>query len=79
VAEKYDRINMLSTYYKLARQHELSKEWEKAVLYFEKAMTYNKDVPRMYLENNELERLEDYVELKKDKILYRWWANYLES
>ncbi len=33
----------------------------------------------MYLENNELERLEDNVELKKDKTLYRWWANYLES
>lgn len=33
----------------------------------------------MYLEANELERLEDYVETKKDKALYKWWANYLES
>lgn len=33
----------------------------------------------MFLEANELERLEDYVEKKQNKELYRWWANYLES
>lgn len=33
----------------------------------------------MYLEVGELEKLEDYVEQKKDKVLYKWWANYLES
>jgi intraflagellar transport protein 140 len=33
----------------------------------------------MFLESQELELLEDYVEAKKDKALYKWWANYLES
>jgi hypothetical protein len=33
----------------------------------------------MFLEAGEIERLEDYVEKKKDKGLYKWWANYLES
>jgi hypothetical protein len=33
----------------------------------------------MLLECGDLERLEEYVELKKDKQLYKWWANYLES
>ena len=79
VAEKHDRINLLSTYYKRARQFELSKEYKEAVAFYEKANTFQKDIPRMFLESNELEMLEDYVELKKDKVLYRWWANYLES
>lgn len=33
----------------------------------------------MFFEFGELEKLEDYVESKKDKALYKWWANYLES
>ena len=33
----------------------------------------------MFLEADEIERLEDYVESKKDKGLNKWWANYLES
>jgi intraflagellar transport protein 140 len=79
IAEKHDRINLLSTYYKLGRTYEISQEYAKAVEYFEKSGTFAKEVPRMYLEAGELERLEDYVEQKRDKGLYRWWANYLES
>lgn len=28
VAEKFDRINLLSTYFKLARQYEISKDYD---------------------------------------------------
>jgi intraflagellar transport protein 140 len=49
VSEKFDRINTKTTYYKLAKQFEVSREFETAIKYYEKAGTHKKDVPRMLL------------------------------
>ena len=41
--------------------------------------TYRKEVPRMLMCTNKISMLETYIEEKKDKELYKWWAQYLES
>lgn len=33
----------------------------------------------MLFENNEIEKLESYIQNKSDPELYKWWAQYLES
>lgn len=33
----------------------------------------------MFLEADEIPRLEDYINSKKDTALFKWWGNYLES
>ena len=57
---------MLSTYYKYARNFEVSKEYDLAIKYYELSGNAVKEVPRMYLEADELLLLEDYIGLKKD-------------
>ena len=40
LAEEYDRINLKNTYYKLAKQYEISKDFENAIAYYEKSGTH---------------------------------------
>ena len=40
MAEKHDRINLKSTYYKHARNLEISKEYVLAVEFYEKSGTF---------------------------------------
>jgi len=44
--------------------YEVSKNFEKAIIYYEKSGTYKKEVTRMLFENKEFERLEKYIESK---------------
>ena len=37
IAEKHDRINLKTTYYNRAKMHEVSKDYDKAIEYYEKA------------------------------------------
>ena len=79
VAEKHDRINLKTTYYKTAKMYEVSQNYEKAIFYFEKSDTFLKEVPRMYLEYDKIEELKTYIDGRKQKELYKWWGNYEES
>ena len=78
-AEHYDRISLSTTYYKMAKQFEISKDFEKAIEYCEKSGTHKKEVPRMLLNSGEIAILEDYISRANDKDLYKWWGQYLES
>ena len=79
VAEKHDRINLKTTYYKTAKMYEVSQNYEKAIFYFEKSDTFLKEVPRMYLEYDKIEELKTYIVGRKQKELYKLWGNYEES
>lgn len=58
ISEKHDRINLRTTYYKTAKMHEVSQNYEKAIFYFEKSNTHLKEIPRMYLDRDMMDELQ---------------------
>ncbi|XP_026973685.1 intraflagellar transport protein 140 homolog isoform X3 [Sagmatias obliquidens] len=77
VAERHDRVHLRTTYYNYARHLEASGDCSLALSYYEKSDTHRFEVPRMLAED--LQALELYINKMKDKTLWRWWAQYLES
>uniref|UniRef100_A0A4W3HUQ7 Intraflagellar transport 140 n=1 Tax=Callorhinchus milii TaxID=7868 RepID=A0A4W3HUQ7_CALMI len=76
-AEKSDRVHLRTTYYNYAKHLEAMGEQHLALSHYEKSDTHRFEVPRMLLED--LQALEIYVNKAKDKSLWKWWAQYLES
>lgn len=77
VAEAHDRVHLRTTYYNYAKHLEASADCGLALSYYEKSDTHRFEVPRMLSED--LQSLELYINRMKDKTLWRWWAQYLES
>ncbi|XP_059548609.1 intraflagellar transport protein 140 homolog isoform X2 [Myotis daubentonii] len=77
VAEHQDRVHLRTTYYNYAKHLEASADCSLALSYYEKSDTHRFEVPRMLSED--LQSLELYINKMKDKTLWRWWAQYLES
>ncbi|XP_053132123.1 intraflagellar transport protein 140 homolog [Hemicordylus capensis] len=77
VAEAHDRVHLRTTYYNYAKHLEATAEHYLALNYYEKSDTHRFEVPRMLSED--LQALESYVNKMKDKNLWKWWAQYLES
>ncbi|XP_004873803.1 intraflagellar transport protein 140 homolog isoform X2 [Heterocephalus glaber] len=77
VAEQYDRMHLRTTYYNYAKHLEANSDCSLALSYYEKSDTHRFEVPRMLAED--LKSLELYINKMKDKTLWRWWAQYLES
>uniref|UniRef100_A0A8C6GV48 Intraflagellar transport 140 n=1 Tax=Mus spicilegus TaxID=10103 RepID=A0A8C6GV48_MUSSI len=77
VAELHDRVHLRTTYYNYAKHLEASADCGQALSYYEKSDTHRFEVPRMLSED--LQSLELYINRMKDKTLWRWWAQYLES
>lgn len=77
VAEHQDRVHLRTTYYNYAKHLESSADCSLALSYYEKSDTHRFEVPRMLSED--LHSLELYINKMKDKTLWRWWAQYLES
>ncbi|XP_063474472.1 intraflagellar transport protein 140 homolog isoform X3 [Symphalangus syndactylus] len=77
VAEHHDRVHLRSTYHRYAGHLEASADCSQALSYYEKSDTHRFEVPRMLSED--LPSLELYVNKMKDKTLWQWWAQYLES
>ncbi|KAJ8364162.1 hypothetical protein SKAU_G00129930 [Synaphobranchus kaupii] len=76
-AETHDRVHLRTTYYGYAKHLEAMGDRNMALVYYEKSDTYRFEVPRMLLED--VLSLEIYVNKMKDKSLFKWWAQYLES
>ncbi|KAM9305481.1 intraflagellar transport protein 140 homolog [Gastrophryne carolinensis] len=76
-AENHDRVHLRTTYYQYAKHMEAIGDHNIALNYFEKSDTYRFEVPRMLLDDPQA--LEIYINKKKDKNLWKWWAQYLES
>ena len=79
IAEKYDRIGLKTTYYKMAKQFEVARDFQKAIEFYEKSGNHLKEVPRMLMQAGQMQKLEEYIIETKDKELYKWWGQYLES
>ncbi|XP_071976358.1 intraflagellar transport protein 140 homolog isoform X2 [Engystomops pustulosus] len=76
-AENHDRVHLRATYYHYAKHLEATGDRNASLTYFEKSDTHRFEIPRMLLDNPQ--NLETYINNKKDKILWKWWAQYLES
>lgn len=77
LCEDNRRIQLKSTYHAWAKCLEKEKKSKEAIKLYEKAETHKYEVPRML--SDEPQQLEQYVLTRKDKELYQWWAQYLES
>ncbi|XP_072916135.1 intraflagellar transport protein 140 homolog [Hemitrygon akajei] len=76
-AEAFDRVHLRTTYYNYAKHLEAMGDQHLALIHYEKSDTHRFEVPRMLLED--LQALEIYVNKTKDRSLWKWWAQYLES
>uniref|UniRef100_A0A8C5UFZ0 Intraflagellar transport 140 n=1 Tax=Malurus cyaneus samueli TaxID=2593467 RepID=A0A8C5UFZ0_9PASS len=76
-AEAHDRVHLRTTYYNYAKHLEATGQQSLALTQYEKSDTHRFEVPRMLSED--LQALENYVNKMKDKSLWKWWAQYLES
>ncbi|XP_006901968.1 PREDICTED: intraflagellar transport protein 140 homolog [Elephantulus edwardii] len=77
VAERHDRVHLRTTYYNYAKHLEASANCSLALSYYEKSDTHRFEAPRMLAED--LHSLERYINRMRDKTLWLWWAQYLES
>uniref|UniRef100_A0A3B4T737 Intraflagellar transport 140 n=1 Tax=Seriola dumerili TaxID=41447 RepID=A0A3B4T737_SERDU len=76
-AEIHDRIHLRTTYYSYAKYLESMGDKTLALAYYENSDTHRAEVPRML--QDDTASLEVYVSKMKDKNIYKWWAQYLES
>ncbi|XP_044193260.1 intraflagellar transport protein 140 homolog [Thunnus albacares] len=76
-AENHDRIHLRTTYYNYAKYLESMGDKTRALSFYENSDTHRVEVPRM-LQDDTIS-LENYVNKMKDKNIYKWWAQYLES
>ncbi|KAM9837971.1 intraflagellar transport protein 140 homolog [Aulostomus maculatus] len=76
-AENQDRIHLRTTYYNYAKYLESMGDKSAALIYYEKSGSHRVEVPRML--QDDIPSLEIYVNKMKDKNIYKWWAQYLES
>uniref|UniRef100_A0A671WNM9 Intraflagellar transport 140 n=1 Tax=Sparus aurata TaxID=8175 RepID=A0A671WNM9_SPAAU len=76
-AENRDRIHLRTTYYNYAKYLESMGDKTRALAYYENSDTHRVEVPRML--QDDTPSLEIYVNKMKDKNIYKWWAQYLES
>jgi intraflagellar transport protein 140 len=79
IANKHDRIHLRNTCFNYAKFCEERNDLAMAIEYFEKSDTHRVEVPRMFLERDELVNLQKYTEKTRDKELFRWWGHYFES
>ncbi|NXO80980.1 IF140 protein, partial [Sitta europaea] len=76
-AEAHDRVHLRTTHYNYAKHLEATGQQSLALTHYEKSDTHRFEVPRMLSED--LQALENYINKMKDKSLWKWWAQYLES
>jgi intraflagellar transport protein 140 len=79
IAEKTNRINLKNIYYQMALHLEQSGDYDSAIVNYVKSNTHVREVPRMLYKNGMFERLENFIEERKEPALYKWWAQYNES
>jgi intraflagellar transport protein 140 len=79
IAKKFDRIHLRNTYYNFAKCSEERHDIGTAIEFYEKSDTHRVEIPRMFLERDELVNLQKYTEKTRDKELFRWWGHYFES
>lgn len=79
VAQKYNRINLKSTHYAMAKHYEALCEVDMAIKHYIESNTHRTEVPRMLSQMDMPDRLQEFVNSQRDPALYKWWAQYLEA
>ena len=78
-AKENDRIDLQNTYYRIAQHYEKIGEIDEAINYYKLSGSGNKEIPRMLISLNYIDKLEEM--LKEDENPESWLrlASYLES
>jgi len=79
IAKEHDRINLENTYYRIAEHYDRINDIEKAIEYYKLSQCGSREIPRMLVQKNRLDLLENYMGKGEDKKTLSWWATYLES
>lgn len=79
IASENDRIHLKTTHFQYARHLEAIGDTNDAIKQYEASDMHYKEVPRMLFMKKKINELEEYVEDARDKRLYLWWAQFLES
>jgi len=78
-AKDHDRINLENTYYRIAEHFDRINDIEKAIEYFTLSKCGSREIPRMLVQKNRIDLLENYMGKGEDQKTLNWWATYLES
>ncbi|XP_052833890.1 intraflagellar transport protein 140 homolog [Octopus bimaculoides] len=76
-AELYDRIHLKCTYHCYAQHLQSEGIRHEAINNYKKAGTHMYEVPKMLYPQPQ--DLLDFIQKSKDKTLYKWYAQYMES
>ena len=63
----------------MAKHFEQIGEIDLAIKHYIEAATHKTEVPRMLMQLNMPERLQDFVNAQCEPALYKQWAQYLEA
>lgn len=78
-AKEYDRINLENTYYRIAEHYDRINDIDKAIEYYKLSKCGAREIPRMLVQKNRIDLLENYMGKGEDQKTLTWWATYLES
>lgn len=79
IAKEYDRINLENTYFRIAEHYDRINEIDKAIEYYKLSKCGSREIPRMLVQKNRIDLLENYMGKGEDKKTLIWWGTYLES
>jgi intraflagellar transport protein 140 len=78
ISSKNERINLKNSYYRIAQNFEKSNQMESAIEYYKLSGTQHREIPRMLIQKNKLDILEEFINKETDPEFYIWWASYQE-
>lgn len=79
IAKENDRINLDNTYYRIAEHYDRINDLDKAIEYYKLSKCGTREIPRMLVQKNRADLLENYMGKGDDPKTLIWWATYLES
>ena len=78
-AEKNDRINLQNTYYRIAQHYEQIGYIEEAIKYYKLSGSGNKEIPRMLINLNYIDKLEETLNEEGNPESFLRLASFFES
>ena len=78
-AKENDRIDLQNTYYRIAQHYEQTGEIEEAINYYKLSGLGNKEIPRMLISLNLIDKLEETLKEDNNPESFLRLASYLES
>ena len=58
----------------MAKHFEAINEVDMAIKHYIESGTYKTEVPRMLVKTGAIDRLQQFVQAKREPDLYKWWA-----